>query len=123
MENIVLTYLDVFDENKQKSLEFSKYLLEDEVNKDSLFVLRVDGESMQPVINHKALVVADLSKKQLENESIYIAYYENRLWIKKAVLKNKEFYLVSINKNYSHLVYKASEVHIVAKALLTFTKL
>lgn len=60
MENIVLTYLDVFDENKQKSLEFSKYLLEDEVNKDSLFVLRVDGESMQPVINHKALVVADL---------------------------------------------------------------
>lgn len=123
MENIVLIYQDVFDENKEKTLEFSKYLLEEEVNKDSLFVLRVDGESMQPVINHKALVVADLSKKQLEDESIYIAYYENRLWIKKAVLKQKEFYLVSINKKFSHLVYKASEVHIVAKVLLTFTKL
>ncbi len=91
MENIVLTYIDIFDDNKEKTLEFSKYLLEDEVNKDSLFVLRVDGESMKPVINDKALVVVDLSKKQLLDGKIYIAYYENKLWIKKVIFKMESF--------------------------------
>ena len=78
---------------------------------------------MQPVINHKALVVADLSQKDIKNEKIYIVYYNNKMWIKKALIKENKTAFVSINKDYSHLVYDFEDVHVVAKVLLTFTKL
>lgn len=122
MDTITLDYIDVFDDNKQKKLCFSKDLLQENINISSLFVLRVDGESMQPVINHKALVVADLSQKDIINNKIYILYYENRLWIKKAVIKDNKTVFESINDDYKHLVYDISDVHVVAKVLLTFTK-
>ncbi len=123
MDILTLDYVDVFDENKSKKLSFSKELLDENINESSLFVLRVDGKSMQPVINHKALVVADLSQKDIKNEKIYIVYYNNKMWIKKALIKENKTVFVSINKDYSHLVYDFEDVHVVAKVLLTFTKL
>ncbi len=38
---------------------------------------------MQPVINDKAVIVVDLSQKELEEGGIYVLYYENRMWVKK----------------------------------------
>lgn len=54
------------------------------MNKSSLFVIKVDGESMQPVIMDRTLIVADLSQKELEDGGIYLVYYDNNMWIKKA---------------------------------------
>jgi phage repressor protein C with HTH and peptisase S24 domain len=121
MSTINLEYTDVFDDNKIKKLTFSKYLINSEFKEESLFAVLVDGKSMQPVINHKALVVADISNKTLEDDKIYLVYYENKMWVKKYNLENKNFY--SINPNFSYLVYKKDEVHIVAKVLITFTNL
>ncbi|SKB27853.1 S24 family peptidase [Malaciobacter marinus] len=122
MDILTLDYVDVFDENRSKKLSFSKELLDENIKENSLFVLRVDGKSMQPVINHKALVVADLSQKDIKNEKIYIVYYNNKMWIKKALIKQNKTVFVSINKDYSHLVYEFKDVHVVAKVILTFTK-
>ena len=119
MNNIKLEYQDYFDENKNKSLEFSSDLIKEPYNLKSLMALKVDGKSMQPVINDKALVVADLSQKELLNASIYLVYKDNRMWIKKYDLENETF--VSINKDFAHLVYDLKDVHLVAKVLLTFT--
>lgn len=119
MNNIKLEYQDYFDDNKNKFLEFSKDLINEPYNLKSLMALKVDGKSMQPVINDKALVVADLSQKELLDASIYLVYKDNRMWIKKYDLKNKTF--VSINKDFAHLVYDLKDVHLVAKVLLTFT--
>jgi len=121
METIKLEYTDVFDNNKNKELVFSKHLISTKFNEKSLFAVLVDGESMQPLINHKAVVVADLSKKELINDGIYLVYYENKMWIKKYSLENKTFH--SINPNFFHLVYKESDIRLVAKVLLTFTNL
>ena len=121
MSIINLEYTDVFDDKKIKKLTFSKHLLNSHFKEESLFALLVDGKSMQPVINHKAVIVADLSNKELEDEKIYLLYYGNKMWVKKYSLKNKNFY--SINPDFSHLVYKEDEVHIVAKVLITFTNL
>tara|TARA_B100001063_G_scaffold246174_1_gene284329 strand:- start:642 stop:1007 length:366 start_codon:yes stop_codon:yes gene_type:complete len=121
MSIINLEYTDVFDDKKIKKLTFSKHLLNSHFKEESLFALLVDGKSMQPVINHKAVIVADLSNKTLEKEKIYLVYYENKMWVKKYSLKSKSFY--SINPDFSHLVYKQEEVHIVAKVLITFTNL
>jgi len=120
MSLIKLEYVDVFDENKTKDLVFSKHLIKKDFNEKSLMALLVDGESMQPVINDKAVIVADLSQKILIDESIYLVYYENKMWVKKYNLKEEKF--VSINPKFSHLVYCKDDVHLVAKVILTFTE-
>lgn len=120
MITINLEYTDVFD-NKTKELVFSKHLINKKYNEKSLFTLMVDGESMQPVINHKAVIVADLSQKELENDAVFVVYYENKMWVKKYNKEGKTFF--SINPNFAHLVYKQEDVHIVARVLLTFTNL
>lgn len=118
---ISLEYKDIFDKNKDKKIEFSKDLLVNEYNLNSLFVVKVDGKSMQPVINDRALVVADLSQKEVIHDGIYLVYKEDKMWIKKAYVVKDERKFISINSDFSHLVYDLKDVHVVAKVLLTFT--
>jgi phage repressor protein C with HTH and peptisase S24 domain len=124
MNTIKLEYHQEIDGKiEKKELEFSKNLLKNPYTLESLFVIQVDGKSMQPHINDKALVVADLSFKEFENDSIFLVYKDDRMWIKKAkIIENKE-YFVSINPDFAHLVYKKEESRIIAKAILTFTNL
>ena len=42
--------------------------------------------------------------------------YENKMWIKKYDGKKEVF--ISINKEFSHLVYAKEKVHIVGRVLL-----
>ena len=121
MSTINLEYIDVFNHKKVKNLTFSKHLIISEFKEKSLFTLLVDGKSMQPVINDRAVIVADLSNKELEDKKIYLVYYQNKMWVKKYSSENKNFY--SINPDFSNLVYKDDEVQIVAKVLITFTNL
>ncbi|WP_375724661.1 peptidase [Arcobacter sp. KX21116] len=116
---INLEYTDIFDDNKIKKIQFSKHLIKTPYKEKSLFAILVDGKSMEPVINHKAVIIADLSNKELEDSSIYLVYYENKMWVKKYDLLNKIF--ISINPDFSHLVYKEEDIHLVAKVILTFT--
>lgn len=121
MPLIALDYVDVLDgKNEKKVLEFSTYLLKEPVNKDSLFVIKVDGESMQPVIKDRTLVVADLSQKAVEDESIYLVYKEDMMWIKQAKQEARGMTFVSINEAFSHLVYEETDVRVIAKAVLSF---
>ena len=124
MNTIKLEYHQEIDlKIVKKELEFSKDLLKQPYALESLFVIQVDGKSMQPHINDKALVVADLSQKEFENNKIFLVYKDDRMWIKKAkIIDNKE-YFVSINPDFSHLVYKKKDTRIIAKAILTFTNL
>lgn len=121
METINLEYTDIFDDNKNKKLSFSTHLINKDYNENSLFALLVDGKSMQPVINDKAVIVVDLSQKEPINGAIYILYYENKMWVKKCNIKNNTF--VSINPDFSHLIYNIEDTHIVGRVLLTFTNL
>lgn len=124
MPLITLDYVDTLDgKNEKKALEFSEELLECPVNRGSLFVIKVDGESMQPVIKDRALVVADLSRKEVEDTGIYLVYKENKMWIKQAKKEPDGMTFVSINKAFSHLVYDAADVRVVAKAVLSFNTL
>jgi phage repressor protein C with HTH and peptisase S24 domain len=124
MNTIKLEYhQEIAGKIQKKELEFSKELLQTPYNLTSLFVTQVDGKSMQPLISHKALVVADLSQKEFENEAIFLVYKDEKMWIKKAKIIDNEEYFVSINPDFSHLVYKKEETRIIAKALLTFTNL
>ena len=124
MNTIKLEYhQEILGKIEKKELEFSKDLLKTPYKLSSLFVSQVDGKSMQPLIRHKALVVADLSQKEFENEAIFLVYKDDRMWIKKAKIIDEKEYFISINPDFSHLIYKKDETRIIAKALLTFTNL
>lgn len=124
MSLIRLEYVDILEANNEKKvLEFSSYLLEKQVNKDSLFVIKVDGKSMQPLIKDRALVVADLSNRVVEDAGIYLVYKENKMWIKQAKMELDKMTFVSINEAFSHLIYDAKNVRVVAKAVLSFNTL
>lgn len=124
MNTIKLEYHQEIDlKIVKKELEFSKDLLKKTYALESLFVIQVDGKSMQPHINDKALVVADLSQKEFENKGIFLVYKDDKMWIKKALIIDEKEFFVSINPDFSHLVYKKEDSRIVAKAILTFTNL
>lgn len=90
-------------------------MVKEEFKKESLFALVVDGKSMQPKIKDKEVIVVDLSQKELLHKKIYVVYFENKMWVKKYDKTNKIF--VSINPDFSHLIYKANKVHIIGKVL------
>jgi phage repressor protein C with HTH and peptisase S24 domain len=98
-------------------------LLKEPYSLESLFVIQVDGKSMQTLINDKALVIADLSQKEFEDEKIFLVYKDNRMWIKKAKIINQKEFFISINPDFAHLVYEKEDVRIIARAVLTFTSL
>ena len=124
MNTIKLEYhQEILGKIEKKELEFSKDLLKTPYKLSSLFVSQVDGKSMQMLIYDKALVVADLSQKEFENEAIFLVYKDDRMWIKKAKIIDEKEYFISINPDFSHLIYKRNETRIIAKALLTFTNL
>lgn len=108
---------------EKKFLEFSRTLLQEPYSVDSLFVIKVEGKSMEPKINDQALVIADLSQKDFIHDAIYLVYYEDKMWIKQAKELEGEKLFVSINPLFKHLVYQREEVRVIAKALLTFTSL
>lgn len=121
MNNIKLEYHQEIDGKViKKELEFSKDLIKVPYNQNSLFVSQVDGKSMQPLIKDKALVVADISQKEFEDEAIFLIYKDNRMWIKKASLIDEIEHFVSINPDFFHLVYKREDCRIIAKVLTFF---
>jgi len=124
MDLIELEYVEVVNEiPTKKSLKFSKELLKQSYKLESLFVIKVEGESMQPLIQDSALIVADLSQVEVINEGIYIVYKENQMWVKQAKIQDENISFISLNKEYSHLVFQSNEARVVARAVLTFTSL
>ena len=104
----------------KKELEFEENLIKIPFSKSSLFVSKVEGKSMQPLIMDNALVVADLSQKDFENESIFLIYKDENMWLKKGSIVNSNEFFVSINPNFSHLTYKREDSRIIAKVLIYF---
>lgn len=122
MSLITLDYVDTIDgKSEKKVLKFSTKLLPNPINKKSLFIVKVDGQSMQPVIRDRTLVVADLSQRTIEDKTIYLVYKENKTWIKQAKQEKDGMTFVSINTAYSHLVYPEAEVRVIAKVVLVFS--
>jgi len=76
---------------------------------------------MQPIINDKAVIIIDLSQKEMINNDIYVVQYEGKTWVKRYDSDNKTF--ISINPDFTHLVYKEENAHIIGKVLITFTNL
>lgn len=121
MENLIT--LEYYNQSlKQKEvLHFSPSLLKGKPRISSLFVIKLDGESMQDLIQDKSLLVASLDVDTLSDGCLYLLDYENRLWLKQAKKIKSTFVFISINKKFSHLLFKEEDIRVVAKVLASFT--
>ena len=120
MENVIT--LEYYNQSlKQKEvLHFSPSLLKEKPRISSLFVIKLEGESMQDLIQDKSLLVASLDADTLSDGCLYLLDHENTLWLKKAKKIKNTFVFVSINKKFSHLVFKEEDIRVVAKVLASF---
>lgn len=119
MKTIELEYVDALGSKERQTLAFSDSLLDAFYKRESLFVMQVDGCSMEPLILDGALVVADLSQTSLIENAIYIISHDAKTWIKR--YKKSRF--ISLNQDFAHLIYPSSKCRVIARVLLTFTKL
>lgn len=116
--------LEYYDANHKKSiLEFSRYLIKEDFHEESLFIMKLDGKSMEPLVLHNSLVVLDLSKKNLLENSLYLISANNELFLKKYIFKDDSSTFTSINKDFENHKFFKKDVKVIAKALLTFTSL
>ena len=124
MQTITLPYhIQDGDNIMKKELTISPSLLREPYSKESLFVIQIKGNSMEPKIQDDALVIADLSQRLTNHGDTFIVEYDKKLWIKEVKIEDDRCYFVSINPDYADLIYSADDVRVVAKALLSFTQL
>lgn len=118
---ITLKYINL--QNQELQLSFSKHLLCKNTNEKSLFVMEIQGSSMEPLVLNKSLVILDLSKKELILDSLFLIALNNEVYIKKYIIKNKKEMFVSINESYKDMFFMKKDIRVIAKAVLTFSRL
>lgn len=124
MDLIELEYADITNNKvEMKVLKFSKDLIKVPFEEDNLFVIKIEGKSMQPMINDNSLIVADLSKTTIIDRGIYIITEESNTWVKQAKVDNDNITFIPINQEFSDHVFKNENVRVIAGAVLTFTTL
>lgn len=124
METIKLKYYEkVGNKIKEKEFQLDKQLLKNKYSKQSLFISRVEGNSMEPIIKDKSLVIADLSQKNFEENNIFLISKNEKMWIKKAIVKKNKKFFISCNSKFRHLKYEINDCRIIAKVLLYFNNL
>lgn len=118
---IDLDYSEIVgDEVISRRLTFSSHLIKRDFRVESLFVSKVDGRSMEPLIDDRALVIADISQRDFSDGDIYLIYKDNAMWIKQAFVADGERFFISINPDYKHLQYRFDDCRVVATVLLSF---
>lgn len=98
-----------------KKITINKSKIKGEYNQNSLFTLLVEGESMQTLVKDKSVVVADLSQKEVKNNSLYIIEADKQIWIKKASKDSGEF--ISINEAFKNHRFFIDESRVIAKVI------
>lgn len=114
---IKLTYYNI-SLKKISTLEFSSSRIKEKFKKESLFVLNLEGKSMQPLILDKSLLIVSLDYGEIIDKSLYIIEHEKNLWLKQADISNHKMRFISINKDFSHIIYEKEDIRIIAKVLL-----
>lgn len=93
-------------------VEVSKKLLKEfNCNVEHLHVVEIQGESMEPRLNHGDRVFVDTDDKSLHEGCIYIFTWEGRLYCKKVhFIKGKGLKMLSFNPNYEDSIIPEEEL-------------
>lgn len=90
----------VYDENSVKHLQISSAIINISTG-DNVCLINATGNSMQPVIDDRDLLLVDLTHKDFIDEGIYVVRLENTLLVKRLQKIPNGIVLISDNPQYA----------------------
>lgn len=93
----------VYDENTVKHLQISSAIINISTG-DNVCLINATGNSMQPVIDDRDLLLVDLSNKDFIDEGIYVVRLENTLLVKRLQKIPNGIVLISDNPQYEKII-------------------
>lgn len=93
----------VYDENSVKHLQISSAIINISTG-DNVCLINATGNSMQPVIDDRDLLLVDLSNKDFIDEGIYVVRLENTLLVKRLQKIPNGIMLISDNPQYEKII-------------------
>lgn len=90
----------VYDENTVKNIKISSAIINIKTG-DNVCFINATGNSMQPVIDDRDLLLVDLSNKDFIDEGIYVVRLENTLLVKRLQKIPNGIVLISDNPQYA----------------------
>lgn len=84
-------------------------------------IIKVFGESMNPLIKDNSLIFVNTSIKDIKNKNIYVVNLTGEIFIKQIIIKKDYYYLTSINPDYEDI--KVKDLVVIGKVTGVFNKI
>ncbi|MDM8181289.1 S24 family peptidase [Marinobacter salarius] len=102
-------------------LSFTRYSLRKQgLTPDHLSAIRIDGDSMEPVLNSGDTVLIDHTRTTIEGEGIYVLRFEDHLYAKRLQRNFDGVVIISANKEYAPVTVprdRLDELQVVGRAV------
>lgn len=93
-------------------LSFTRYSLRKQgLTPDHLSAIRIDGDSMEPVLNNGDTVLIDHTRTAIEGEGIYVLRFEDHLYAKRLQRNFDGVVIISENKHYQPVTVPRDRLH------------
>lgn len=84
-----------------------------------LNAIKVYGDSMSPNIKPDSIILIDLDKKELKNNTVFALRYEDEVYVKRIEDHGDTILLKSDNIQYSTIVTKRNKIFIIGQVVST----
>ena len=84
-----------------------------------LNAIKVYGDSMSPNIKPDSIILIDLDKKELKNNTVFALRYEDEVYVKRIEDHGETILLKSDNIQYSTIVAKRNKIFIIGQVVST----
>lgn len=84
-------------------------------------IIKVFGESMNPLIKDNSLIFIDTSIKDIKDKNTYVVNINGEIFIKQIIIKKDYYYLKSINLDYEDI--KVKDLVVIGKVTGVFNKI
>ncbi len=83
-------------------------------------IIKVFGESMNPVIKDNSLIFVDTSIKDIKDKHIYVVNVNGEIFVKQIIIRKDYYHLKSINLDYEDV--KVKDLVVIGKVNGVFNK-
>lgn len=116
-----LTKLVNFYEQKSQGIIPIEFI--DELNINNVYLHRMEGDSMSPLINKNSIVAFNIKDKKISDGNIYFFEHGNIKRIKQIKKMPNSINLISFNQNYEEELVQINELNIIGKIFWISNKL
>ncbi|UXZ55794.1 helix-turn-helix transcriptional regulator [Halomonas sp. 7T] len=93
-------------------ISFTRYSLRKQgLTPDHLSAIRIDGDSMEPVLHSGDTVLIDHTRTTIEGEGIYILRLDGHLYAKRLQRQFNGISIISANKEYDKVLVPQDQLH------------